>query len=613
MSRFEKKGKVKRPTLRRSQTVTTFGVGAIADLPDASVMICGTDKWDTRGSVSLSDPRLEKKLGVSYFLMAPDSDAPGDGITAVRFPRWMRCRKCRTLRGLETWREAAQSTKRFPYFDNKPYCDVCSLDLIPSRFVVACNKGHIDDFPFIEWAHFNKEVCSSPALQYQEIGSSASLSGIRIFCKNCECARSMGGSFSKDILEKVSQCKGAMPWENILNSECGARLTTLQRGGTNVHYPSLKSSILIPPHSSQNLKTKIAETLSWQFFDSQQDGVDVSVIIPPIAKELEQTEAKILETINEMIEGSKEESSGDSKTEEEYRYEEYLAFLGEYDKEQSDAHDFLTEQRTSKEYGIPLLESVVLVKKLRELRVQTGFTRIKPPQVSQENDDENDEKIEIMPVSQRRQKWLPGYEVRGEGIFLEFNKDELKKWANNADVKAHLAPLIARSTKNPDAFGIVPELSPEFVFLHSLSHVLIKQLSFECGYSSSALRERLYCSNALGKTMYGILIYTAEGDADGTLGGLVRQGEADLFKNTMLSALNESQWCSSDPLCIESTGQGYQALNLAACHSCCMLPETSCELINRYLDRATLVGTLTNPEIGLYTDTIKQRLEQLAE
>lgn len=611
MSRFEKKSKAKRPTLRRSQTVTTFGVGAIADLPDASVMICGTDKWDTRGSVSLSDPRLEKKLGVSYFLMAPDSDSPGDGITAVRFPRWMRCRKCRTLRGLETWREAAQSTKRFPYFDNKPYCDVCSLDLIPSRFVVACNNGHIDDFPFIEWAHFNKEVCASPALQYQEIGSSASLSGIRIFCKNCESARSMGDSFSKDILEKVSQCKGAMPWENILSSECGARLTTLQRGGTNVHYPSLKSSILIPPHSSQNLKTKIAETLSWQFFDSQQDGVDVSVIIPPIAKELEQTEAKIRETINEMLEGSSEDSSGDSKTEEEYRYEEYLAFLGEYDKEQSDAHDFLTEQRASKEYGIPLLESVVLVKKLRELRVQTGFTRIKPPQASQENDDENDEKIEIMPVSQRRQKWLPGYEVRGEGIFLEFNKDELKKWANNVDVKAHLAPLITRSTKNPDAFGIVPALSPEFVFLHSLSHVLIKQLSFECGYSSSALRERLYSSNALGKTMYGILIYTAEGDADGTLGGLVRQGEADLFKNTMLSALNESQWCSSDPLCIESSGQGYQALNLAACHSCCMLPETSCELINRYLDRATLIGTLTNPELGLYTDTIKQRLEQL--
>jgi hypothetical protein len=263
----------------------------------------------------------------------------------------------------------------------------------------------------------------------------------------------MGGSFSKDILEKVTQCKGAMPWENILSSECGARLTTLQRGGTNVHYPSLKSSILIPPHSSQNLKTKIAETLSWQFFDSQQDGVDVSVIISPIAKELEQPEDKIREIIAEMIEGSSDKSNEDSKSEEEYRHEEYLAFLGEYDKKHNDAHDFLTELRPSTRYEIPLLESVVLVKKLRELRVQTGFSRIKPPQLGEETENSSEEKIETMPVSQRRQKWLPGYEVRGEGIFLEFNKYELNKWANKANVKTHLAPLISRSNKSPDAIS----------------------------------------------------------------------------------------------------------------------------------------------------------------
>jgi hypothetical protein len=369
---------------------------------------------------------------------------------------------------------------------------------------------------------------------------------------------------------------------------------------------------LIPPHSSQNLKTKIAQTISWQFYESQQDGVDVSVIVPLIAKELEETEDKIKETIAEMIEGSSDESQTDTKTEEEYRYEEYLAFLGEYDKQQIDKHDFLVEQKPANSYGLPFLETVVLVKKLRELRVQTGFSRIKPPELGDESGEEQDsEKIETMPVSQRRQKWLPCYEVRGEGIFLEFNRDELRKWATTSEVKSHLSRLIGRSEKNPDAFGVVSKLSPEFVFLHTLSHALIKQLSFECGYSSSALRERLYCSNALGKTMYGILIYTAEGDADGTLGGLVRQGEADLFKNTLISAINETQWCSSDPLCIESPGQGYQALNLAACHSCCMLPETSCELMNRYLDRATLIGTLSNPSLGLYSETIKQRLERL--
>jgi hypothetical protein len=182
----------------------------------------------------------------------------------------------------------------------------------------------------------------------------------------------------------------------------------------------------------------------------------------------------------------------------------------------------------------------------------------------------------------------------------------LKEWAGNPLVKSHLDGLLSRSRKNPDAFGIVSELSPEFVLLHTLSHVLIKQLSFECGYSSSALRERLYCSNVLGRQMYGLLIYTAEGGSDGTLGGLVRQGESDLFPNTLMNAINEAQWCSSDPLCVESSGQGYLGLNLAACHSCCMLPETSCELLNRYLDRSTLIGTLSQPSIGLYSSMLKQ-------
>lgn len=594
-----------RPTLRRSQTVTTFGVGAIADLPDASVMICGTDKWDTRGSVSLSDPRLEKKLGVSYFRMAPDSDSPGDGITAVRFPRAMRCRRCNKLRDIEAWRIAAQSTKRFIYFDDKPYCDTCSIALIPSRFVVACRKGHIDDFPFVEWAHGGKEkICTEPKIEYREIGASASLGSIRITCSNCNESRSMGGSFSKETLENISKCKGAMPWEMEYESECRERLTTLQRGGTNVHFPSLKSSILIPPHSSQNLKTKITESLAWELYISQQGALDSTMAIQLIANEL-QEDLKKVEAIFNEINGEPEESP-ELKSEEEYRYEEYLAFKGEYDQSTSDPRDFLIEEKNVSEYNLPFLKSLVLVKKLRELRVQTGFSRIRPPQQNEEDSSDDDELIETMPVSQKRQNWLPAYEVRGEGIFIEFKPEDLKSWANQDLVKSHLASLISRSKKNPDAFGVVSELIPEFILLHTLSHIMIKQLSFECGYSSSALRERMYVSNRLGKEMYGFLIYTADGDADGTLGGLVRQGEPDLFVDTMLKALNESQWCSSDPLCIESKGQGYLALNLAACHSCCMLPETSCELINRYLDRTTLIGSLSNPEIGLFTSTLKE-------
>jgi hypothetical protein len=98
--------------------------------------------------------------------------------------------------------------------------------------------------------------------------------------------------------------------------------------------------------------------------------------------------------------------------------------------------------------------------------------------------------------------------------------------------------------------------------------------------------------------MAGLLIYTAAGDSDGTLGGLVRQGEPDRFSITVDRALDRLSWCSSDPVCIESTGQGNENANLAACHGCLLVPETSCEHGNRFLDRGLIVGTLAPPQIG---------------
>jgi hypothetical protein len=144
--------------------------------------------------------------------------------------------------------------------------------------------------------------------------------------------------------------------------------------------------------------------------------------------------------------------------------------------------------------------------------------------------------------------------------------------------------------------------------LHTLAHILIRQLAFECGYGSSSLRERLYCWDEPGKEMTGLLIYTAAGDSEGTMGGLVRQGKPGRFESVLLSAIEESRWCSSDPLCIESRGQGIDSLNRAACHACALLPETSCEEGNRFLDRAALIGTPEAMAIGFFKDIVEKLL-----
>jgi len=202
--------------------------------------------------------------------------------------------------------------------------------------------------------------------------------------------------------------------------------------------------------------------------------------------------------------------------------------------------------------------------------------------------------------------WLPAIQVFGEGIFFEFNDGELDKWAHNPDVIDRIVKMnvsYQAMLKRQNLTGGV--LSAKYVLIHTFAHLLINQLSYECGYGSSSIRERLYCEKSEGNlNMYGVLLYTASGDSEGSLGGLVRQGIPGRIEDTIVAALQSAKWCSSDPICIQSPGQGPDSCNLAACHNCALLPETCCETGNRLLDRGFAVGTLDKPEIGFFNDLI---------
>ena len=154
----------------------------------------------------------------------------------------------------------------------------------------------------------------------------------------------------------------------------------------------------------------------------------------------------------------------------------------------------------------------------------------------------------------------------------------------------------------------LPQPTPKFVLLHTLAHLLVRQLAFECGYAASSLRERIYASDK-GTPMSGILIYTADSDAEGSLGGLVRQGNKDRFIPTLITALERGQWCSADPVCRELSGQGMNGLNRAACHSCSLLSETSCISHNSLLDRMLLLGyDEINHDYGFFSEMINKSL-----
>lgn len=190
---------------------------------------------------------------------------------------------------------------------------------------------------------------------------------------------------------------------------------------------------------------------------------------------------------------------------------------------------------------------------------------------------------------------------------FEFNKEAVEEWAQRPAVLARLRNLQDSYRNSKFGANVTGDLRPEFVLIHTFAHLIINQLSFECGYGSSSIRERIYCEKAENKYgMYGVLIYTASGDSEGSLGGLVRQGTKDHIEDTIRDAVRNAAWCSSDPVCIQSYGQGPESCNLAACHNCALLPETCCECGNRLLDRGTVVGTLDNKSIGFFAELLEQ-------
>lgn len=189
-------------------------------------------------------------------------------------------------------------------------------------------------------------------------------------------------------------------------------------------------------------------------------------------------------------------------------------------------------------------------------------------------------------------------------LFVEFDRARLDTWlAQTPAILERIGHLNRMYNTRRVAQGQNPRsIIPKFILLHTFAHIMINQLAYECGYGSASLRERLYCADDnFNEPMYGVLIYTASGDSEGSMGGLVRQGAQGTFENIVERAIQRARWCSSDPVCIESQGQGAENCNLSACHSCCLVPETSCEEGNRLLDRALLVGKPGEPEIGFFS------------
>ncbi|MBU1777976.1 MAG: DUF1998 domain-containing protein [Gammaproteobacteria bacterium] len=618
--------KQKKP-IRRSQLISPFGVGAIVNFPnDESLMTAGLDHWpksfeECPSAWKINEERLQKRLKVTHFRLPPDfrehsqngdSELSYQKIPLLRFPRWHYCPKCGVMKLLPTYgnQEKCSGSRFGTGFSCKDIANNIRPILIPSRYITVCAKGHIEDFPFMQWVHGDKLYdYENHQLRIQAGRSSSSLSGVLISC-SCGASRSMSGSFNINSLSNIGYfCSGHQPWlgkSSGTSGDCGEQLRVVQRGASNVYFPDIKSSIYIPvsgeEKNTRKINKKIDDPTIWLMLTSVLlNGAINRDISNTVAQIANLNPDKFYDAAQSKLNATQRtgNSGEDDISELEYRNDEYKAILEGFGGETT---DLFTQKMKLNDYGTPwsiLFDEIILVKKLRETRVLAGFSRLLPP-------DEH-EGIQIQKLSDNEDiKWLPAVTVFGEGIFIKFNEKILDEWSNKKDIIKRLNEYNKEQNRYRQERSLEPiKYSAKFILLHTFSHLLINQLSYESGYGSSSIRERIYCDTIDSSIkMSGLLIYTASGDSEGTLGGLVRQGEPDRLPEILHNTIEKAKWCTNDPVCIESSGQGINNSNMAACHSCALIAETSCEHGNRFLDRALLIGKIQDESLGFFTTQI---------
>ncbi len=588
--------------LRRTQLVTTFGSGAIVDMPDYSVVIAATNYWKENSPV-LHEPNLEKLLKVSHFkqpyVSENTEDKSSPDIPAFRFPIMHFCPDCGKL---------------MPYWgfgdDTGKICSSCKKNIVPSRFIAACINGHMEDFPYKWWVH-DGDFSLCPAADKNDklvisfSDETGGLESIVITCTACGKSRSMAGSLGKDALRGY-RCHGKRPWIGMKSEhndpvKCDASMRGLQRGASNVYFSQTASALTIPPLSSM-LHQEIGrywEKLS-SFLDGKPSEESLRAAISLQFDELLKLGIYSLDDIVREIKKRKnEEGSTEEYTKQNLYEDEYQVFcLGDY--EQPDDYQFRIESVEIPDILSNYIDDIVMVKRLREVLALRGFRRISPEKPSADNEQFRGYHYDgdCVPLSETPLNWYPGIEMLGEGIFIRLNEDVLAAWEDkNTEYYEPMRNRLETSNVECENF------SPRYVLLHTLSHLLIRQLSVECGYSGASIKERIYSTypDSTHK-MAGILLYTSSSDSDGSLGGLVRNALPEQFELIFRNMLQEASWCSSDPICIESKAQGYDSLNYAACHACTLLPETSCEMRNCLLDRGAVVGSLLDRSRGFFGD-----------
>ena len=591
--------------IRLSHLLGHSGVGAIVRGVNGLVVVQDTRQWTDRQGQSAGKlipyvERVRTALDIKEQLCEPpvakeliNGKVDGTPVPAKRFPSWMRCPSCSLLYRWP-WRKDQP--------DHAPHCNHQECKLHPKleqvTWVLVHPEGYLADVPWHYLAHRDERAPSKSnckvhtQLKLIERGYEKRI----LRCDACGAKAQFRGDerarFDRGWMQPWTK-DDWVPLREIREESDKDLAQVLAINDTRVYAPVGESVLVIPPESRVRKGTVVDRLYRNSGDRSRIDGAKTPLArkssIQTLARQYRCTQKDIETALTDLARGyplyDKNPTPG------QLRESEFKAFL-EVLPDQRDDEDLVTRNRSdewrelgstfdvnSEEQGIVHgVRHLVRVDRLKAVKVFKGFTRLGGQAI-------------VPPDIVGKLTWLPAIELYGEGIFLTLDEDRLKAWEQTPAVVSRLNQLLPRFSQsgrddpNP--------LTTRFMLLHTLSHLLMRQIEFEGGYPAASLIERLYCTNA-PEPMAGILIHVAVPDIAGSLGGLAELSEPRRFLGILIRALEHSRWCSLDPVCSEHEGQGPDLLNRAACHACALVPEPACEYGNTLLDRGFVKGDAAN-------------------
>lgn len=520
----------------------------------------GVNTWNT-GVPTISSPTFARQIEAEKLIDC--SALVGAGVPVRLFPRTFVCRSCGTIQSRDSLRQNDIKRGFQCYHDSGP--------LYPSRWIVYCASGHIDDFDYWALAH-GKNACSSRIV----LETGASLAETFVSCE-CGARASMADAYSAKSTRAF--CSGVELWSGQ-HVQCSKRIKVSMRSASDVYFGAVRSAITIEPESDP--------LVAFAFEELGRAATSIQIDRGKAKDRLRGSQGFELvaeEDIDRVLDAyyKARDEPGQYR---DRRYQEFQALARNCGSPEDDLY---VERITVEDLADLGIDGIFAVRKLREVRALIGFKRGgMPPDPAFDEIDGPEEELATL----GREGLFPAYENRGEGIFISLSPSKLEKWLDRAVVQGRVDQFARaeRRWRTQSGASHVEKRRGYYILAHSLAHLLIQQIALVSGYSQSSLRERIYASeDGSASPAVGVLVYTASSDADGSLGGLVAQATDGNIRKLIESAFEAMQLCSSDPICALQRPVGFRKMNAAACHSCLVLPETCCERNNFFLDRIFVV------------------------